>query len=197
MAFLGLSQKDFLVFLGEAKIADFISWSPISVYPELLMANYIGNFETASAGHLWPFFGGDSYKLYNNFIKKKHDERNWLSKFLKCDTHVPYLFLKKQPMHQSNQSVQSNHSHTLLRTAWYPNSSSSKFTPYKENVTKKPPTRPFVWKLDFSNYFMKFNFWKYFYLNPWKYFDQIKCQKSVKWWFSAKSEILNSLLTAW
>ena len=109
MAFLGLSQKDFLVFLGEAKIADFISWSPISVYPELLMANYIGNFETASAGHLWPFFGGDSYKLYNNFIKKKHDERNWLSKFLKCDTHVPYLFLKNNqcinPINQSNPII--------------------------------------------------------------------------------------------
>ena len=73
------------------------------------MANYIGNFETASAGHLWPFFGGDSYKLYNNFIKKKHDERNWLSKFLKCDTHVPYLFLKNNqcinPINQSNPII--------------------------------------------------------------------------------------------
>ena len=54
-------------------------------------------------------FWDDSYKLYNDFIKKEYDERNWLSKFLKCDPHVPYLFLKNNqcinPINQSNPII--------------------------------------------------------------------------------------------
>ena len=142
-------------------------------------------------------FWGDSYKLYNDFIKKKHDERNWLSKFLKCDTHVPYLFLKNnQCINRINQS-----NPIILIPCWEPHDTQIHRLSNSHLIKKTSPKNHQQDHL-FENWIFQIIlwnliFWKYFYLNSWKYFDQIKCQKSVKWWFSAKSEILNSLLTAW
>jgi len=114
--------------------------------------------------HLWQFFGA----IYMNYImiSSKRSMMNVIDfqSFWSVIRTFHICFSKTTNASIQYQSIQSNHSHTLLRTAWYPNSSSPKFTPHKENVTKKrhqkPPSKPFlfVWKLDFSNYFSKLFF---------------------------------------
>ena len=137
--------------------------------------------------HLWQFFGA----IYMNYImiSSKRSMMNVIDfqSFWSVIRTFHICFSKTTNASIQYQSIQSNHSHTLLRTAWYPNSSSSKFTPHKENVTKKrhqkPPPKPFflfanwIFQIIFRNYFFQFNFWKYFLFKLVKIFWSNKMSK--------------------